>query len=95
VNSKNVEDWEKNFTLLNDILSKIKSFKRIDPSKLCMCKFTTNFEFLQFSYDLIIKNFGNDASMNDAEKQHGNYKAFEKRLEILKIQNGSKIKKYK
>ncbi len=77
-----MEDWERNFSILNEILSKTKSFKQIDPLKLSKSKFATNFEFLQFSYDLIFKNFG-DSTIS--------YPAFEKRIEILKNQYGSKI----
>jgi hypothetical protein len=65
------------------MLIKIKSFKQIDASKLSKSKFTPNFEFLQFSYDLIIKNFGNDFSLK--------YSAYERRVEIVKSQNGSNI----
>jgi hypothetical protein len=51
-------------------------------------KFTQNFEFLQFAYDYIAKNCG---------EQSAKYKAYDKRLEIIKSQFGSiktDIKKY-
>ncbi len=82
MNSKSSEDWEKNFSLLNEILSKIKSYKQIEPIKLSKSKFTMNFEFLQFCYNLIVKTFG-DSTIK--------YPAFDKRIEILKSQYGSKI----
>ena len=88
LNSKNMEDWEKNFSILNEILGKIKSYKTIDPSKMSKSKFTLNFEFLQFTYDLFAKSFG-DPTIK--------YSAYEKRLEILKYQFGNKatdVKKY-
>ena len=88
LNSKNMEDWEKNFYILNEILGKIKSHKTIDPSKMSKSKFTQNFEFLQFVYDLFAKSFG-DPTIK--------YSAYEKRLEILKFQFGNKatdVKKY-
>jgi hypothetical protein len=85
VNSKNNEDWERNFTLVNEILLKIKSFKQIDPLKLTKNKFNVNFEFLQFVYDFILKQ--------DSKQQNiqSNIKPYDKRLEILKAQHGSKI----
>lgn len=82
MNSKSMEDWEKNLCLVNDILLKIKSYKQIDSVKLSKCKFTPNFEFLQFVYDFLAKNFG-DPSIK--------YFAYEKRLEILKFQYGNKM----
>jgi hypothetical protein len=87
VNSKNQEDWEKNFSLFNEGLSRIKSYKTIDPVKLSQGKFTQNFELLQFIYDFIAKTY------NEPVKK---YNAYEKRLEILKSQYGkiSDIKKY-
>ena len=80
VNSKQQEDWEKNFQVVNDGLQKIKSFKQIDPLKLSQNKFTTNFEFLQFLYDFIMKNNSNS---------NVNYSAYEKRIEAIKYLNGS------
>jgi microtubule-associated protein, RP/EB family len=82
MNSKSMEDWEKNLSLVNDILLKIKSYKQIDSVKLSKCKFTPNFEFLQFVYDFLAKNFGDPLIR---------YSAYEKRLEILKYQYGSKM----
>jgi hypothetical protein len=82
MNSKSMEDWEKNLALVNDILLKIKSYKQIDSVKLSKCKFTPNFEFLQFVYDFLAKNFGDPLIR---------YSAYEKRLEILKYQYGSKM----
>jgi hypothetical protein len=81
VNSKSQEDWEKNFYLLNEAFGKIKSHKTVDPTKLSQGKFTHNFELLQFVFDYVCKNCG-DASIK--------YKAYEKRLEIIKSQYGSK-----
>ena len=69
--------------IVNDILSKLKSFKQIDPAKLSQCKFTHNFEFLQFIYDYIAKNCGEGTIR---------YSAYDKRLEIIKSQNSSKLK---
>jgi hypothetical protein len=86
LNSKNEEDWERNLSIVNELLLKIKSFKQIDPSKLCKSKFTPNFEFLQFIYDLIAKSFNDSTSK---------ISAYEKRLEIVKSQNGNKIKDIK
>lgn len=79
-NSKNQEDWEKNFQLLNEALQKIKSLKQIDPVKMVQSKFVTNFEFLQFLYDFIIKNNSNSSVK---------YNAFERRVEAIKHQTGS------
>jgi hypothetical protein len=44
-------------------------------------KFITNFEFIQFLYDFIIKN-----NPNSSVK----YSAYERRVEAIKHQNGSK-----
>ena len=82
-NSKQVEDWERNFIILNDSLQKIKSLKQVDPMKLTKNKFNINFEFLQFMYDFILKNFPND-NLNILTK----YNAFERRLEAIKNQYG-------
>lgn len=89
MNSKNSEDWEKNFGVLNETLTKIKSFKTIDPVKLSKCKFAPNFEFLQFVFDFIMKNFGETGNLK--------YQAYERRVEVAKSQFGNKvsdIKKY-
>ena len=79
MNSKSIDDWEKNFQLFNEALGKVKSFKTIDPIKMTQGKFTTNFELLQFVYDFIVKTCDNGVRLN----------AFERRLEIIKVQNGS------
>jgi hypothetical protein len=81
VNSKSQEDWEKNFYLLNEAFGRIKSYKTLDPIKLSKGKFTPNFELLQFIFDLVHKNCG-DTSLK--------YNAYEKRIEIVKSQHGSK-----
>jgi hypothetical protein len=82
VNSKNQEDWEKNFSLFNEGLGRIKSYKIIDPVKMSQAKFSQNFELLQFIYDFIAKTY------NEPIRK---YNAYEKRLEIIKSQYGSKI----
>ena len=79
MNSKNIDDWEKNFQLFNEALGKVKSYKTIDPIKMTQGKFTINFELLQFVYDYVVKSCENGIRLN----------GFERRLEILKIQNGS------
>jgi hypothetical protein len=81
VNSKSPEDWEKNFYLLNEAFSKIKSYKIIDPTKLSQGKFTPNFELLQFIYDHLHKTCG-DVNIK--------FNGYERRLEIVKSQYGSK-----
>ncbi len=82
MNSKNLEDWEKNFSIFNEGLGKIKSYKTIDPLKMSQSKFTQNFELLQFLYDFIAKTY------NEPIKK---YNAYERRLEIIKSQYGSNI----
>ncbi len=82
MNCKSIEDCKKNFTLFNEGLGKIKSYKTIDPVKLAQGKFTPNFELLQFVYDFIAKTY------NEPNKK---YNAYQRRLEILKSQYGSKI----
>ena len=67
--------------ILNEGLQKIKSHKQIDPAKLSQNKFTTNFEFLQFLYDYVMKNNSNGSI---------NYSAYDKRVEAIKKQYGSK-----
>jgi hypothetical protein len=48
---------------------------------MAQSKFITNFEFIQFLYDFIIKNNPNSSIK---------YSAFERRVEAIKHQNGSK-----
>ena len=86
-NSRNQEDYEKNLTYLNDGLNKIKTLKQIDPIKFAKGKFTTNFEFLQILYDHVSKCYGSVYNIK--------YNAYEKRVEALKHQFGSKIKLFK
>ena len=82
MNSKNAEDWEENFYCLNVALGKIKSHRQIEPAKLNKSTFAVNFEFLQFLFDIIAKNF-EDPFITA-------YNGYQKRLDILKIQNGGK-----
>ena len=79
MNSKNPEDWEDNFSYLNNALNKIKSNRSIDPPKLSKSFFSVNFELLQFLYDLIAKKFG--------DPSESTYKGYEKRIEIIKYQS--------
>jgi hypothetical protein len=91
VNPINIEDKEKNFILLNEGLQKAKCNKPVDYMSLAKGKFQTNFEFLQFIYDYILKNF---------PETIGNvkYNAYEVRLNCLKSVNSKinedNIKKY-
>ena len=75
MSSKNPEDWEENFHYLNLVLGKIKSLRQIDPVKLSKSTFTVNFEFLQFLFDLIAKNFGDPFIST--------YNGYQKRLDII------------
>lgn len=81
VNSKNIEDWEKNLMLLNDATNKIKNFKPIDPLKMSKGKFNLNFEYLQFVYDFILKNF-------PEEQLPKKYNAFERRVSVFRSHLG-------
>ena len=80
MNSKNPDDWEENFFYLNVALGKIKSHRQIDPAKLSKSTFSVNFEFLQFLFDLMAKNFG--------EPFMTGYNGYQRRFDILKFQNG-------
>ena len=48
LNSKEKEDWQRNWCLLNEMLSKQKSYKQVDPIKMSKGNFSSNFEFVQF-----------------------------------------------
>jgi hypothetical protein len=91
VNAINLEDKEKNFILLNEALQKVKCPKSVDYMSLAKGKFQTNFEFLQFFYDYILKHF---------PETIGNvkYNAYEVRLNCLKLVNPKinedNVKKY-
>jgi len=87
VNSKNSEDWEENFCQLNLALGKVKSHRQLDPAKLSKATFTINFEFLQFLFDLIAKNFGDPFIKG--------YKGYQKRIDVIKTQSGGKFSNYR
>ena len=95
LNSKEVEDYQKNFNLLNIMLGKQKSFKQVDPIKMTKFNFSANFEFLQFLYDFINKinssNNNNNSNFNNGK----NYKGLKRRMEILKNQFGNRFDKNK
>ena len=92
LNSKEVEDYQKNFNLLNIMLGKQKSFKQVDPIKMTKFNFSSNFEFLQFLYDFINKvNSSNNNNNNNGK----NYKGLKRRIEILKNQFGNRFNKNK
>lgn len=67
---------------MNDQLLKLKTHKQVDPIKMSQGKFTINFEFIQFLYDYLNKKFNSTLPA---------YKAFEKRISILRQQNGKNI----
>ncbi len=79
MNSKNPDDWEENLNYLNVSLGKLKSHRKVEPAKLSKSTFTVNFEFLQFLFDLIAKSF--------VDPFITGYKGYEKRLDIIKLQN--------
>lgn len=83
VNSKEKEDWQRNCSILNEMLSKLKSYKQVDPVKLSKGNFSINFEFVQFLYDYIVKTTGSDKPKK--------YNGLERRIEILKAQFGTKV----
>ena len=81
-NSKDKEDWQRNFCVLNSILQKLKSYKQIDPSKMSMGNFSQNFQFLQYLYEFISQNF---------KQLPKKYQGQKRRIEILKMQHGKKV----
>lgn len=87
MNSKNSEDWEENFYHLNVALGKVKSHRQLEPTKLSKATFTVNFEFLQFLFDLIAKNFGDPFIKG--------YKGYQKRIDVIKTQSGGIILNHK
>ena len=83
LNSKEKEDWQRNWCLLNEMLSKQRSYKQVDPIKMSKGNFSSNFEFVQFLYDYIYKTF------NSAQPKK--YKGLQRRVEILRSQYGNRI----
>lgn len=69
--------------MFNSALGKIKTRKQIDPFKLSKQTFSVNFEMLQFLFDFLDKNVGDPLTFK--------YDGYEKRVEIIKQQNGGKI----
>ena len=90
LNSKDKEDWVRNWALLNVMLGRQKSLKTVDPIKLSKGNFSANFEFVQYLYDFIYKTF------NTVKPK--SYKGLKRRIDILKYQYGNRvthdIKKY-
>ena len=90
-NSNKIEDWERNFITLNDFFKQVKCPKTVDYQNLAKGKFNINFEFLQYVYDFILKNFPNEIS-------NVKYHAYNRRIEALSSQNQKfnqdNIKKY-
>ena len=90
LNSKEKEDWQRNWCLLNEMLSKQKSYKQIDPIKMSKGNFSANFEFVQFLYDFVYKSFNSSVPKK--------YNGLKRRIDILRSQYGNRvnndIKKY-
>ena len=81
-NSKDKEDWQRNFCVLNMILTKLKSYKQIDPYKMSTGNFSQNFQFLQYLYEFISQNF---------KQLPKKYQGQKRRIELLKMQYGKKV----